>query len=157
MNNQATHHSPTKRLKIYAASLAVLVAIPVVEIAMRDVLGESTGRVVINEILYHPPDDTANLEFVELFNSSNNRVDLSNWELSDGIRYTFPEGSVIEPNGYVVICADPEAFAEHYKSEANGQFSKSLSNRGERIQLADAKGRRIDSVEYADAPPWPTS
>jgi len=157
MSYRANNRGATRRLKIYAVGLAVLVAIPAVEIALRDVLGESTERVVINEILYHPPDDAANLEFVELFNPSDKRVDLSHWELRDGIRYTFPEGSAIEPNGYVVICADPEAFAKHYKFEANGRFSRSLSNSGERVQLADAKGRRMDSVRYADTAPWPTS
>lgn len=153
MNYQSNHGCAKRHPKICAVGLAVLLVFPAMEFVPRS----ACGAVVINEILYHPPDDRADLEYVELFNSSNERVDLSNWELSDGIRYTFPEGSVIEPNGYVVICADAEAFAKHYKREANGQFSRSLSNGGERIDLEDAKGTRVDSVEYADTPPWPAA
>jgi hypothetical protein len=38
-----------------------------------------------------------------------------------------------------------------------GQFTRNLSNKSQKIVLADAYGNTIDSVEYFDADPWPTS
>src|SRR5262249_25369650 len=38
--------------------------------------------VVINEILYHSPDDLDNLQFIELHNTGTTAVDISGWKLS---------------------------------------------------------------------------
>src|SRR6185436_19337678 len=56
------------------------------------------GVIVMNEIMYHPlvPDAT----YVELFNTSTNWFDLSNWRLN-GLDYTFPLGSVISNRQYL--------------------------------------------------------
>ncbi len=40
---------------------------------------------------------------------------------------------------------------------AFGQFFRNLSNKSQKIVLADADGNIIDSVEYFDSAPWPTS
>jgi len=152
-----TVRNPARRLMICAVGLAVLVTIPAVEIALRGSLGESHGRVVINEILYNAPNDVEKLEFVELYNASDKPVDLSGWAFLRGIRYEFPDGSVLGPDSYLVICRDLGVFREHYQFEAFGQFSRLLSDDGERIQLADQRGRRIDSVRYDDRHPWPVS
>src|ERR1017187_10901045 len=70
------------------------------------------GQIVINEIMYHPAADTA--QFVELFNSSTNRMfDLSGWQLQ-GLSYTFPNGSVIAPNSCLVLAENGAAFAVAY-------------------------------------------
>jgi hypothetical protein len=36
-----------------------------------------------------------------------------------------------------------------------GRFSRSLSNSGEELLLADGLGNEIDRVDYSDQPPWP--
>jgi PAS domain-containing protein len=43
---------------------------------------QARGQVVINEIFYHAPDDIADLQWVELYNTSDQAVNLSGWRLS---------------------------------------------------------------------------
>ena len=128
-------------------------------------------EVVINEIMYHPPNDLENLQYVELFNRGDTkfvfdankelrqklRVNISNWSFSKGIKYTFPAGTTIAPGDYIVVCRDIDAFVKMYGREivAFGNFSGRLSHRGETIQLLDSQKKVIDTVKYADRAPWP--
>jgi len=112
--------------------------------------------IIINEIMYHPPNDLENLQYIELFNHGNGEVDISNWSFSKGVKYTFPAGTKIAPDGYVVVCRDIDAFVKTYGREitAFGNFSGRLSHRGETLQLVNSRKRVIDSVKYADRKPW---
>lgn len=59
--------------------------------------------VVINEIMYHPPSGSDADEFIELFNRSTNAIALDKWRLRGGVSFTFPTGTVIAANGYLVV------------------------------------------------------
>src|SRR5436190_7682959 len=48
------------------------------------------GSVVINEIMYHPPRDLEQLQYVELFNAGKTERDLSGWSFSKGVKFVFP-------------------------------------------------------------------
>ncbi len=116
------------------------------------------AQVVINEIFYHAPDDLERLEYVELFNHGTEAVDLSGWKLTKGVQYTFPDPSIIPEGGFVVICKDADLFAQIYEGIAvSGEFAKALSNRSDKINLKNADGKTVDSVEYHDRSPWPVS
>lgn len=122
-----------------------------------------TGRVVgagivINEIMYHPPFELEDLQYIELFNSGKNEVDLSKWSFSKGIKFSFPDQTRLAAGGYLVICRNRTAFSANYGQSiaALGNFSGKLSHRGEKIELADAAGKVIDAVKYSDSDPWPT-
>jgi hypothetical protein len=41
----------------------------------------AAGGVVINEVLYHAPDDLDNLQFIELHNPGDAAIDLAGWKL----------------------------------------------------------------------------
>ena len=114
-------------------------------------------NIVINEIMYHPPSDLEGEEFIELYNTGKTPVDLSGWKFTKGIRYTFPQGTIIEPDGYLVVCRALDEFRAAYGEDiiAVGNFKRKLSNRGEQVVLSDNTGRTIDSVKYADRLPWP--
>ena len=113
--------------------------------------------IIINEIMYHPPNDLENLQYVELFNRGNTQVDISNWSFSKGIKYTFPTGTTVAPDNYIVLCRDIDAFVKTYgrKIAVFGNFDGRLSHRSETIQLSDSKNKVIDAVKYADREPWP--
>ena len=53
------------------------------------------AQVVINEIHYEPENKTAAEEFIELYNASEAPVDLSGWYFSNGIIFTFPDGTLL--------------------------------------------------------------
>lgn len=113
------------------------------------------GGVVINEILYHAPDDLDDLQFIELHNTGDQAVDLSGWKFSKGINYTFPAGSKIEASGYLLICKNKNEFKTRYGFEAGGEYRGTLSHKGEALELVDAKGQAVDGVTYGSRAPWP--
>jgi hypothetical protein len=115
----------------------------------------ANAGVVINEILYHAPNDMEDLEYIELYNSSDQAVDLSGWQFTKDFRHKFPPNSKIEAKGFLVICRNQDRFKESYGFTAGGSFEQPLSNGGERVELANVSGEKVDSVNYKDSLPWP--
>ncbi|MDR2982669.1 MAG: lamin tail domain-containing protein [Puniceicoccales bacterium] len=114
--------------------------------------------IVINEINYAPDGVTNTAEFIELYNNSNDIVDLSNWEFNKGVTYTFPAGTTMGPRSYLVITGDMAAFAQGWPTvTAIGPWSGKLANEGELVRLRDSNKNVIDEVEYGVGFPWPTS
>lgn len=127
---------------------------------VRCALVASPSDIVVNEIMYNPPDDAAGgeLEFVELYNRGAEEVDISGWQLTDAIRFTFPTGTIIEADDYLVVCSDPiEMVSKYGIYSVIGPFDGRLSNKGERIELSDDSDAPIliDEVEYETGGEWP--
>ncbi len=125
-------------------------------------------NVVFNEIFYNPGQgpvddpDNEGLEYVELYNRGDTAVDLSSWYFSSGIQYTFPEGTVIPADGYLVIAKDPTRIqTENGIEGVLGPFSLRLDDGGEELTLklppatGEDEGLTIENVRYDDEPPWP--
>lgn len=119
--------------------------------------------VVINEIQYNPSRPGAS--FIELHNTApTTPFNLSGCRI-EGVGYTFPDGSVIPANGYLVLAADAAGFAAAYGSAIPvfGTFPGTLSNEGEYLALIcpdPAGGANIvvmSDVTYSPRPPWPTN
>lgn len=122
-------------------------------------IGAARGAVVINEIMYHPPDDRDDLQWVELFNAGTDEVDITGWRFKKGIEFQFPSPTVLAPGGFVVVARDVARFNSHYRPngvQVVGGFIGRLSHSGENISLGNASGKTIDSVHYGDLPPWPS-
>lgn len=117
----------------------------------------SFSDVVINEIQYHPINDPEE-EFIELYNTGSESVNLSGWRLSDGIRFVFPKGTIILPKGFLVVAKDEAHFKNAYSDWAGASvffgYSGKLSNKGERIALLRPDGSVEDEVTYDDNSPW---
>src|SRR5688572_28932618 len=104
--------------------------------------------VVINELLYHAPDDLDALQFIELHNPDADTVaDLTGWRLTKGVKYTFPAGTTLPAGGYLVLCKDLAAFKKHYGSDAAGRFEGSLAHDKGTVELVDARGKTVDAVK----------
>ena len=112
-------------------------------------------QIVINELHYNSADDDA--EFIELYNASNQAVDLSGWTI-DGIDLTIAPGTVVLAGDYVVFTDNDAQFRDQTSGNifVGGQYSGGLSGGGELITLLDLNGNVIDEVEYDDKTPWPT-
>ena len=120
----------------------------------------SSGRadVLINEIHYHPEQKTVFEEFIELTNTGEEAVDLSGWFFADGIHFEFPEGTTIEPGGFLVVAESPDVLAESLGfQDALGPYEGLLSNDGESVILRRADGSIVDRVNYQADFPWPTA
>jgi hypothetical protein len=113
--------------------------------------------IVINEIMYHPPLDMDELQYVELFNRGTTAVDLSHWSFAKGINFTFPEKTTLPPGGYLVVCRKLDVFKANYGNvPALGNFTGRLSHHGEKIELHDAADVVVDSLKFSDNKQWPT-
>ncbi len=112
-------------------------------------------NIMIDEIMYHSAGGNTAEEFIELHNSGTTAVDLTDWQFTSGVNFTFPATS-IDSSGYLVVAADPLTFSTLYPTIANivGPWSGRLSNNGESIVLRDASGQKIDRVAYADEGDW---
>ncbi len=113
--------------------------------------------VVINEIMYTPAVPGA--EYVELFNTSSSYTfDLSGWEVN-GLGYTFPGGSFIAPQGFLVLAKDRTAFNTAYGPglPVFDQFGGQLQSDGETLSLLapGTPATVVDRVRYEPAAPWP--
>lgn len=117
----------------------------------------ATAQIVINEISYNPPEGgTDSLEYIELYNLGVETVDLEGYSFSEGVTLTFPAGSSIAPDGYLLVNVDNAAMMAVFGVSGVEWESGGLSNSGESIVLIDADGVEVDAVEFDDADPWPT-
>ncbi|MCB1099368.1 MAG: lamin tail domain-containing protein [Verrucomicrobiae bacterium] len=105
--------------------------------------------VTFNEIQYHPADGE-DVEWVELYNQMAIRTDISGWELRGGVRFSFPEGTVLEPGGSIVVSS-----VAGVPAGAVGPFDGKLSDGGEEIRLHERHGRMMDGITYGDGERWP--
>lgn len=95
-------------------------------------------------------------QWIELYNRSGTRVDLSGWRLSEDIDFVFPVETRISPGEYLVVARDAaEVARRHPGIRVVGDWSRRLGGRGGRIRLLDAVGNPADDVGYFDDEPWP--
>src|SRR5947208_3088969 len=110
------------------------------------VAAPARARVVINEVMYHAPDDLEDLEYIELFNSGAEAVDISGWGFAKGVKLKFPAGTRIAPKGFVVVARNADRLREFYGMQPLAVFAQKLNNHGERIEVVDAGGTVMDAV-----------
>jgi len=119
---------------------------------------QSSFGLVVSELMYHPAEEGETLEFVELYNDRATTEDMSGYAFIGGIQYSFPENTRISPKSYLVVARDPNALEARYGiSGVMGPYTGSLSNAGERVELANSSGGGFISFRYNDAMPWPVS
>ena len=131
-------------------------------------LAQSSGVIVISEIMYHPAEGGQELEYVELSNTTPAPIDLSGWFFSEGIAFEFPAGTWIEGRRYLVVAADGDRIRSEYGIEnVVGNWTLctpdgaargcALSNSGELIELNESNGISHARVRYDDRGVWPSS
>lgn len=116
---------------------------------------------VISKINYNPANSTEfgsdDLEFIEITNNSNQVISLTGVYFRElGLSYQFPANSSARPNGTIYLASNSAAFRQYYGFTPFGQYTRNLSNKTQRLVLADGFGNTIDLVEYFDTTPWPT-
>lgn len=98
--------------------------------------------------------DTADDEFVEIINASDDAVDLSGWTLADAtsIRHIFSEGTVIRQNGAIVVFGGGEPTGDFGGAMVciASSGSLGLNNSGDTIILNDGIVDQL-TLDYEDA------
>lgn len=109
--------------------------------------------VIISEFLYDPSDDTP--EFIELYNRSNQPVDLEGWVIHDAGK-SRPElpATTILPDAYLVVTTDTTRLREVYTipSDVIEASLPALNNGGDLLVLRNRSGMALDSLRYT--PSW---
>ena len=116
--------------------------------------------IVINEINYHSSDSFNPEDWIELYNVSDEIVDISGWEFRDNDDthiFQIPHNSYLNSGEYLVLCKNMELFSNLFQDVENyiGDLGFGLSGAGELIRLYDSDGEIIDSLHYNDTYPWP--
>tara|TARA_R110002124_G_scaffold149259_4_gene315349 strand:- start:17352 stop:20321 length:2970 start_codon:yes stop_codon:yes gene_type:complete len=121
---------------------------------------EITEVLVINEINYNSSDNFATGDWVEIFNTMDEAVDISGWMFKDDIdsnAFIIPDNTILEAQGYIVIADDSTKLKSVNPQARNfvGDFSFNLSASGEEVRLFNADGGLVDALTYNDKLPWP--
>jgi hypothetical protein len=120
------------------------------------------NAVVIHEISYHAPEVDDPGDWVELHNGYALPVDISGWTLrdsEDNHGFVIPEGIVMEPGAFLVLCANLQAFTNRFPEVENaiGNLGFNLGNGGDQVRLFNGRKKLVDAVTYDDSDPWPQS
>lgn len=149
---------------------------PLVEAYFSPGAQPEAGDLIVSEIHFHPHAATdgesptasrSDFEFLELRNVSDKMLELRGLQLVrqvvgdhlEGVVFSLEDGTVVDPGGEVLVVASRAAFAERYGAlpagVVLGEFSGSLSNGGEWLQVQNAAGTVLTSFAYDDMAPWP--
>lgn len=115
--------------------------------------------IVINEINYKSSAVFDTEDWVELYNPDNNAIDLSEWKFVDdniANQFTFPGGTILGANDYLVLCRDTVKFKLLYPNQNKvlGNINFGLSSDGDHIMLKDNFGNLVDEVTYSSSGLW---
>jgi len=109
----------------------------------------------ITEVMYHPPNsgdlEDPNTEFIELMNTSDQAINLNLVRFTDGVYFDFPAIDV-GPGALVLLVKDRDSFTKKYGPDLPivGEYTGSLNNGGEWIELQDAAQQTIHGFRYQD-------
>lgn len=117
-------------------------------------------RVVFSEIMYHPAQPGT--AFLELFNQSPDRAfDLSGWRIEE-LGFTFPPGSIITNQQYLLLTQNRFAHAAAYGPllVPLAELPEEMDTAGQTLSLIKPgptpdHDMLVDRVRYENRPPWP--
>jgi hypothetical protein len=108
--------------------------------------------VIVTELLpdFDPAIGLPASEFIELYNRSENPIQLQNWIITDGSSSGHLSGKILLPHSYLLVVPSSSAglFTAYANVMAIPNFP-TLNNSGDRLKLYDGTGALIDSVNYS--------
>lgn len=118
---------------------------------------------VISEIMYKPASGS-DLEFVEIYNSNPFEEEIGEYRLKGEISFTFPVGTILDGESYLVVVKDLTAFQAAYSLPASVQIfesgeldgSNSLASSGN-LRLVNSSNGTILDIDYDNDAPWPVA
>lgn len=117
---------------------------------------DEPGDLVINEFMASNSDYVSDLagefdDWIELYNNSNELIDLTGFFLSDDFsnvdKWAFPENTIIDGDSYLIVWAD-EDDDQASNDELHANFK--LDADGEILILSNDQGDIIDLIEFGE-------
>ena len=119
----------------------------------------ATPRITFRSFENNPSTGKQDEEYIELQNSNSFAVDMSGWQLTGGVAFTFLPGTIIEAGHSLYISPNVAAFRGRTASPKGGEglniegdYEGQISTRGETISLLDASATVIDSLTTPSTP-----
>jgi len=137
-------------------------------------ISDALSNIVINEVMYNPTQDDNYNEWIELYNPTNQSINVSGWSITDNFAEDFLEGdiengngtTIIPPNGYAIISDHGTKIYENFSVSSNAthlyvddsSIGNGLGNSEDKLILKNSTGVAIDSLEWGyDYPDVPGS
>lgn len=103
--------------------------------------GPFERAIVINEIMCDPISGTSADQYVELYNRGAAAIDVGGWGFTRGIQFQIPKGTVMPPDGYLVVAKNAANLRARYPGILDGKntvgdFSGTLARGGETLVLS---------------------
>jgi phosphatidylserine/phosphatidylglycerophosphate/cardiolipin synthase-like enzyme len=131
--------------------------------------------IVINEVMYDPEENDYYNEWIELYNPTNQSINVSGWSITDNNQEDFLEGdydhgngtTTIPPHGYAIIADHGTTIYENFSISNNtirlyvddSSIGNGLGNNQDKLILKNATGEVMDDLEwgynYNDIPGMP--
>ncbi len=121
-------------------------------------IGSSALTVHINEINYRSPFNYNAGDWIELYNASENTVNIEGWQVKDGSNYfVINIPTKLHPGEYLIVCEDKAPFKTQHPNVSNvlGNLGFELSNKQGQLYVMDADNNPVYTVRYSDTWPWP--
>jgi hypothetical protein len=115
---------------------------------------DDTSLVKINELMIDPSPSVglAEVEYIELFNTSQNYVNLSSYTLNIASTKLILPNYLLKPTEYVLICASNDTnYIRQYGAFIDFINFPSLSNTASTISLQNKAGRVLDRITYRNS------
>jgi CotH kinase protein/Lamin Tail Domain len=150
---------PGRRTFLNTATLAG-VAVPASQPA------NGANLITLETVDFNPASGTQEHEYFLIRNANTYAVDISGWQITGAVSWTFKGGTVIpagggttENIGHLFMAKNPWLFRQRAVSPKAGQFcfvqgpyNGQLSARGETIELRDAAGTLLKTKTWTPAP-----
>ena len=163
------HRGRTLSILIF---IEIILLISVNQIA----IGDDTTSIWINEVLYNPTQDENYNEWIELYNPTDQPIDISGWSITDNSAQDFLEAdtqngdgtTIILAYGYAIIADQGTRIYENFSIPDSAiklcvddaSIGNGLGNSEDKLILKNNAGEIIDSIEwgedYLDIPGSPT-
>ena len=123
-------------------------------------ISEPNLQVVINEINYSSSETFDVGDWVELLNAGDYSINISGWMLKDNDDdhvFVFPENTVVQSRGFVVVCRDRAKFRAGFPvvDIVDGAMDFGLGSDEDCVRLFTDEGLKVDEVCYTSQSPWP--
>lgn len=108
---------------------------------------------------YNPASGNQAEEFIALTNPTPFSLDISDWKVDGGARFTFKPGTIMPSNSVIYISPDVNAFRARTTGPRAGQglfvvgpYKGQLSARGENVTVWDDRGRLVATNSFPATP-----
>lgn len=137
----------------YKLFLSVIVFLITFTIFINNAIGDN-AKIVVSEIAWMGTKASARDEWVELYNNSDNQVDVTNWVLktADG-GLNIKLAGFIPVKGFYLIERNDDEVVKDTQADLIASFGNGFSNTGEKIELYDFAGQLVDFIDASGG--WP--